>query len=260
MIIIIMIIVPLWQFLQVSRLFFVLRSCMFMGSTRSGSYFKGAKSPSIRTTRQETRPEGSWFVRCCINWWPYVVIIHISLCVWLSYISLSVYIYIYVHLSIKQYIYIYIHTHIHMHTYIGLSCSPALGLRPLFIYRYSGYVVPRRRQSWHVYTYIYIYIYTHIFIYTHINHELPGQETFTMFLECHTIIPRAPEDGRNSWENMGVTTKPKCYDLINMKGQVLYVYGLDSTGILFSSCEVPWHTVTSPGSSTRRILVREILV
>ena len=41
------------------RLFLVLRPCMFMGLTRSGSYFQAVKSPNTQATPQEVRPKGS---------------------------------------------------------------------------------------------------------------------------------------------------------------------------------------------------------
>ena len=39
--------------------FILLRSCICMDLTRSGSYFQAAKSPNIQPTPQEIRPEGS---------------------------------------------------------------------------------------------------------------------------------------------------------------------------------------------------------
>ena len=40
-----------------ARPLFVLTSCLFMGSTRSGSYFAGVKSPKTLATRQEFDPK-----------------------------------------------------------------------------------------------------------------------------------------------------------------------------------------------------------
>ena len=46
---------------------FARRSCVFLGSTRSGSWSYGVKCLSMQATPREFRPEGSWFVRCCSN-------------------------------------------------------------------------------------------------------------------------------------------------------------------------------------------------
>ena len=47
------------------------RSCMCMDLTQSGSCFQGLKSPEVQTTPPEIRPEGSYFVRCQFEQWPY---------------------------------------------------------------------------------------------------------------------------------------------------------------------------------------------
>ena len=48
---------------RITHPFFALTSCLFMGSTRSGSYCKRVKSPNIQAAPKEIRPKGSWLPR-----------------------------------------------------------------------------------------------------------------------------------------------------------------------------------------------------